>query len=313
MKTFKNLGIHTLAFGAGTPDVKALRHMVRRAVALGASSFELMYEPMPVLPAKEVAQVLREEKCPKASLCVFHPDGELKGGTGVGGHSGFSRMFGAINYVADIRDEEVEIDLIGGPWAIELGKTYIQSLRDEDLSFLIWFAKKVAERAAERNVRLALEFLQHSEDGLVRNAITAAEIVTVVGAPNLGVHLDTFHVMKNRDNLKEAIEILGSKIFLIHANGIGKDRDTEGRIPCGCTDLVLGGKGRRDITPWPKVKEWLNESGVSKEVTICLEPFSETACAAIPPLRNGVIPITSETELALSILNLDTAGLLVAA
>lgn len=317
MPTYRNLLIHTLAFDAGAATLEDLEAMAKRAVALGASGLELLFHPMPVHPAKDVASVFRKTGCTKASLCIFLPgDGSLGDPLNPAAFpKGKAKTFELIQkgtrYVQELRSAGIEIDVIDGPFCYLLGK---QDYPPGALKELVSFMEFVSRYAGDEGVRLALELLQESEDGVIRRAKVLAQLIHEIDSPAFGGHLDTFHLVKNGDQPAEAIKLIGPRLFHFHANGIGADRATEGRIPCGCRNYQYHGSRQSytDTIDWAGIRVALQDSGAELDkLLICLEPFSEKACQAIPPLRNGVVPFTDDSQLVESVKNLAAAGLLV--
>ena len=192
---YKNLLIHTLALCGGTPTLDVLRGVLKRAVALGATGIEFLFRPMPVLPAKDVARLYREEGCKGAGLCVFNPGGEF-------GHPLIPHLRApavdlvteAIQYAVELRDEGVNIRIIDGPLAFVLGE---QTVPPRAIEQAAEFGNIVAEIAARANITLVLELLQKSEDGAIRYPRVLAAIVDTVDSPYFQAHPDTFHLVKN--------------------------------------------------------------------------------------------------------------------
>jgi D-psicose/D-tagatose/L-ribulose 3-epimerase len=75
----------------------------------------------------------------------------------------------------------------------------------------------VAEYAAGRGVRLALEPLNRFETSLVNTVRQALEIVEAVDHPALGLLLDTFHMNVEERNIPDAIRLAGGRTFHFHA------------------------------------------------------------------------------------------------
>lgn len=302
---YKNLLIHTLALSGPVKNADDLKKIAETAVSLGAAGIELLFRPLQDMYPRVIAETLRSAGCKGASLCVA----QLGGETGDPLIKGLREpaawlVKDAIVHVADMRDEGLDIDLVDGPWACVLGKQdYPKGAMDEVVEFIKHIAG-VAERA---KVRLALERLQPSEDGVIRTMSRLKEVVDRVGSEYVGIHEDTFHCMRNHEIPADAIEMAGKRLFHFHANGTGSNQN-HGRIPCGCCEYSIGGTKYTDVVGWATVSSAL---GITETAPlVCIEPFSEEACVAIPPLRTGVVPITHLDQLRESIKNLAAAGIL---
>ncbi len=77
--------------------------------------------------------------------------------------------------------------------------------------------KDMAAYAAERGVKLAFEPLNRFETDLINVVDQGLQLIEDVGAPNLGFHLDTFHMHLEEKNTGDAIRRAGDRVFHIHA------------------------------------------------------------------------------------------------
>jgi len=87
--------------------------------------------------------------------------------------------------------------------------------------------REVAAYAADRQITLALEFLNRFEIYLLNDAAETHRMALEVGAPNLGVHYDTFHA--NIEEKDPAAAIAGCADRLYHVHISENDRSTPGR------------------------------------------------------------------------------------
>ncbi len=310
---YKNLLIHMLAFGAGARTIKELDHIASRAATLGASGLELLFHPMPVLPPDRVAKVFKRHGLRKASLCLFFPQ-DLSCGDPTSveeGSNAVKHVRRAVEYVCRLRDEGIKINVIDGPLNIVLGRGAQEYTSLAVINTAI-FSRSLSVAVGEMlGITFCSEVLQRSEDGLIRTSARMGQLVTAVASSAFKMHLDTFHTVKNGERLGEVIKRFGPHIGHLHLNGIGKDRAREGRIPCGCRDFEIDGRRYTDTIDWKRVRHQLSAAQVDlNKVLVCLEPFHEKACQAIPPLREGVVPVTNDWQILESVDNLAAAGIL---
>lgn len=323
MPKYDNLLIHTLAFGAGTKTERELNDIAERAAVLGASGLELLFHPMPVLPAKTVAKVFREHGLRRASLCLFFPNDPSQGlgdPTDIFCHRlARKHILRAVQYVHRLQDAGIEIEVIDGPLNIVLGRPAYEYLEHASLATLQFAEKHLAPIGGKEVVVFCSEPLQRGEDNLIHSAFEMNDFVLAVDSPWFLLHLDTFHTVKNGEKLLRVLKKCGWCIGHLHLNGIGKDHAREGRIPCGCRDFLIDGKSYTDSIPWERLHKPFDEVALAApflgmaplNTLICLEPFHEDACQAIPPLREGVVPVTDDSQLCESVKNLAAAGFLI--
>lgn len=75
---------------------------------------------------------------------------------------------------------------------------------------------RLARRAADRGITLGLEVVNRYETNLFNTAAQAREIVREIDAPNVGVHLDTYHMNIEEDDFDEPIRLCGDNLVYVH-------------------------------------------------------------------------------------------------
>jgi sugar phosphate isomerase/epimerase len=92
--------------------------------------------------------------------------------------------------------------------------------------------RELAGYARSKSITLALEPLNRFESFLITNLNIAKQFIEEVDAPNLKVHLDTFHMSIEEKNLAEVVLQAGEMLVNIHVSD--SNRETPGR---GHTDF----------------------------------------------------------------------------
>jgi D-psicose/D-tagatose/L-ribulose 3-epimerase len=114
--------------------------------------------------------------------------------------------------------------------------------------------KEAASYAAERSIKLAIEPLNRFETDLVNTVDQGIKMVDDVGAENVGLLLDTFHMNIEEKDIPAAIERAAGRIVEFHA--CSNDRGTPGE----------------DHLPWKAIAEALRD--VDYEGPIVIEAFT---------------------------------------
>ena len=91
------------------------------------------------------------------------------------------------------------------------GQTKIQSMH-----YLQECLQKCCQAAVVEGVRLALEPLNRYETDLIRTVDEGLELIQLIGAPNLGLLLDTFHMNIEEPGIKESICKSGENTYHFH-------------------------------------------------------------------------------------------------
>lgn len=311
---YSRLIIHSLALTGPISNIEEVITTARTANHLGAAGVEYLLGNYNI-PPEGLAKAYLNTGCTKMTLCHANLDASkgnpLNGGDEMRGR--IEEITGVIEYASQLRDAGVDINTIDGPLLVLLGE---QKNPSDAFERAIEFGDKLATIAQKHSIRLAVERLQPSEDGVIRSAEKLMHIVRSINSSLLGTHEDTFHALKNAGDCLDPLRRYGGKLFHFHANGIGVSKETDGRIPCGCRGFEVESESAEtrlvdDIINWRAVATAFHEHAPA-DCLIGLEPFSEKACGVIPPLRTGVVPIKGIGELRMSIENLAAAGLLVA-
>jgi D-psicose/D-tagatose/L-ribulose 3-epimerase len=103
--------------------------------------------------------------------------------------------------------------------------------------------RQAGEAAARAGVTLGLEALNRYETSLLNTAAQARALANEVGLPNVGVHLDTFHMNMEEQDMPAAIAAAGARLVHFH-----------------CADGDRGAPGRSHI-PWFQVIRALRAVG----------------------------------------------------
>ncbi|MEQ8791810.1 MAG: sugar phosphate isomerase/epimerase [Pirellulaceae bacterium] len=92
--------------------------------------------------------------------------------------------------------------------------------------------RQVAEYAAANSpVIIGIEPVNRFESHFINIAADAVRLVEEVGLPNVKVHLDTFHMIREENNLLEAIRTAGPHLGYLHACENQRGIPGTGQIP----------------------------------------------------------------------------------
>ncbi|MCU1438710.1 MAG: sugar phosphate isomerase [Naasia sp.] len=86
--------------------------------------------------------------------------------------------------------------------------------------------RAVADYAAERGVRLAIEPLNRFETDLINTLDQGLQLCDLIGRPNVGLMIDSFHMNIEETSIGDAIRAAGSLVF--HVQVSENDRGTPG-------------------------------------------------------------------------------------
>jgi len=113
--------------------------------------------------------------------------------------------------------------------------------------------RRTAKTAADFGITLGMEVLNRFEGYLINTAAECRQYIKDVGAPNLGIMLDTFHMNIEEDNIVSAIHTAGDMLCHLHVGEANR------RLP--------GPNG----LPWDAIGETLRSVGFAG--CVVMEPF----------------------------------------
>ena len=103
-----------------------------------------------------------------------------------------------------------------GPLYSAVGKLVGRSRTQEEWDLAVSGLKEVAKVAGDKGVKLAIEPLNRFETYFINIAEDAVKLAKDVDHPNVGVHLDTFHMNIEEKYLYNAIKNTGDLLFHMH-------------------------------------------------------------------------------------------------
>lgn len=225
----------------------AVRELAPGVKAMGFDLFELSCEN-PALLDPAAIKVELDRHGLGAIICgAFGPDRNLCSADPVPAEN-------ARAYIRWLVDAAVMVGspVVCGPMYSAVGKEHLESAeaRRQEWQRAVSGMRAMAEYAAARGVKLAIEPLNRFETDMINVVSQGLSLMDEVGMSNLGFHLDTFHMHLEEKNSAAAIRRAGDKIFHFHA--------------CE-NDRGVPGSGQ---VRWPEVAAALKETGYDGAVVI---------------------------------------------
>ncbi len=222
-------------------------HLFQRAKDIGFTTFDVMISHPEGFPTKQVKQAAQEASIRLVTTCVMNkaanpidPDPKvrqkaveyLKQMVDISAGLG-AKTLGGVNYAAWGY-------LTGRPRTADEWKWSVETLRKA-----ADYAKSVG------NVTLAFEPVNRFETHFLNIAADAVQYCKDIGTDNVGVHLDTFHMIREETSFTEAMKICGKR-YLKYVHMCENSRGIPG------TGLV----------PWKEFFSAVEEVGYTGPLTI---------------------------------------------
>ena len=107
--------------------------------------------------------------------------------------------------------------IVGGPNYAAWGYITGASRTDDEWKWAVDTIRKAAEYAKQQgDVVLAFEPINRFETYFINIAADAIKFAADVGGDNVGVHLDTFHMIREEKNIPDAVKACGNRLFYLH-------------------------------------------------------------------------------------------------
>ena len=114
-----------------------------------------------------------------------------------------------------------------------VGRVRAEGDQEAEYGYLVAGVQRIAPRAAALGMSIAMEVLNRYESHLLNTAVQAGWFVEDVGAPNVGILLDAYHMNIEEADPAAAILDAGERLVLFHA--ADSNRQAVGR---GHTDFI---------------------------------------------------------------------------
>jgi D-psicose/D-tagatose/L-ribulose 3-epimerase len=199
-----------------------------RVAAMGYELIEVCVED----PALLTAQALNAHAA-RTGLAVgicgaFGPDRDVSAEEAGRRRAGIDYLKTCIDLAAAVGSPHV-----AGPMYAPTGQTRMLDAADRaaQLNRAADSLREAAEYAAGRGIRLAVEPLNRFETDLINTTEQALQLVDLIGADNVGLLIDTFHMNIEEKSLGDAVRLAGSKVFHVQVSENDRGTPGSGHVP----------------------------------------------------------------------------------
>lgn len=105
-----------------------------------------------------------------------------------------------------------------GPFYSSIHRFWHAKDRKGELGRAATYLRQMGDYAADRGIIFGIECINRYETSLINTAEQGMELVELVDHPNVGVHLDSFHMGIEEKDFGKAIERAGKKMVHFHSN-----------------------------------------------------------------------------------------------
>ncbi len=194
-----------------TADVEKLAPVVKQ---MGFDILEIACEDPALLNIAEIKQILINNHLEGIICGAFGPERNL-------GSQNPVFVENAKSYIRWLIDAAAEIGspIVCGPMYSAVGKEHLEdeAARQAEWNRSVSGVREMAQYAAAKNIKLALEPLNRFETDMINVVSQGLEFIQLTGMENVGFHLDTFHMHLEEKDSGAAIRAAHPRIFHFHA------------------------------------------------------------------------------------------------
>lgn len=195
---------------------------------MGYHLVEICVEDPTLLTAPRVREAARDAGLGLSIGGAFGPTRDLSHESLSIRQAGVAYLCACIQFAAD-----VDAAVVSGPMYSAAGKARMLSPgeRTAQRRWAVDGLRVAADFAAARNVSLAIEPLNRFETDLVNTVEQGVELCALIGRPNVGLTLDTFHMNIEEKDIGAAIREAGPLIQSFQASENDRGAPGSGHIP----------------------------------------------------------------------------------
>lgn len=201
----------------------ALAEIAARVAALGYDGVELLGD-LTRYSARDARETLEGQglaifSITPANVDLAHPDQTVR-------NQGLGYYHQLLDFAAALDQPLVSVHGFVGR---------VRSLAEQQAEYdlLVESLQEIAAAAGERNLRLVFEVLNRYESHLINTAAEACGLIEAVGAENLGILLDSYHMNIEEADPAGAIRQAGERLWLYHIADSNRQAIGRGHIKFG--------------------------------------------------------------------------------
>lgn len=217
-------GIHAGVWGFDWTPAAADR-AVREAADAGYDLIEIPAIDRTELAAADTADALRRHGIDAVVSLALGFDDDITDADPDRVARGEHRLAEAVRFAA-----QIGAPFVGGVVFSAMGR-YLRPPTVEARERSLTVLRRIAALAAADGITLGVEYVNRYESNLLNTAAQTAGFVDDLGAPNVVLHMDTFHAASEETSLAAAIADAGPRLGYIHAS-----ENHRGRLGTGTID-----------------------------------------------------------------------------
>jgi D-psicose/D-tagatose/L-ribulose 3-epimerase len=189
--------------------------LIDKAAAMGFNTFEIAVEDPDLIDLLPLKEKLDQHKMLSTICGVFGTDRDVSSDDPIIRQAGIDYLHCCVDIAS-----ELNASVICGPMYACVGKARMISVseRQAERERAAIALQQVATYAEQHGIRLALELLNRFETDMLNTVEQGLSLIEDIDRPNVGLHLDTFHMHLEEKDSAIAIQRAGDRVFHVHAS-----------------------------------------------------------------------------------------------
>ncbi len=212
-------GVNLFLWTAAYTDQEV--HLISRVKELGFSVAEIPFDLLDQISVEKTGNALKENGLKVSACAVVGERRDLISDSAEIRREAMDYFTRCIKLLSALGGE-----ILCGPSYSAVGKLTGTSRTPEEWKRAVTALRELGKIAGDYGVKIALEPLNRFETYFLNTAEDALKLVQEVGSPQVGIHLDTFHMNIEEKSLYQAIKTAGNYLFHVHT--CENDRGTPG-------------------------------------------------------------------------------------
>jgi D-psicose/D-tagatose/L-ribulose 3-epimerase len=262
------LGVHALVFGAWSEGES--ERSIDSAASLGFEVIEIpLLEPARI-DARRIARRLERAGIQPVTSLGLEAGSDISSGDPELVARGEAHLNLALSVARDLGSP-----LLTGVLFSALGK-YPQPPSEAGRWNCVRVLAALAERAAKSDMRLGLEAVNRYESNLVNTAAQALALIDDIGADNVVVHLDSYHMNIEEGDPASAVERCGERLGYVHAGESHRGYLGSGTVDFGALFTALARTGYDGVITFEAFTAGIGDGDLNAALAIWREVWADS-------------------------------------
>lgn len=202
--------------------------LVSHIADLGFDVIEACLEQPQLLTPARLAEAARDAGLAISICGAFSPERDVSSEDPAVRATGVDYLLRCVYVAAEVGSPHVAGPMYAGTGVTRLIPTEMRTAQRQRAAESL---RQVAEYAASAGVRLAIEPLNRYETDLVNTVDQALQLCDLIGLPNVGLMLDTYHLNIEELGIGDAIRLAGDRCFHVQASENDRGTPGAGHVP----------------------------------------------------------------------------------